>query len=296
MDRKHGVNGRVPAPIKKLIDYCERSRPRTSSEVARVLRTLRLDKSAISPWTRFDHDPADSYGRALVHQGERFEIMVMSWCAGDMAAPHDHGRAEWGAVRVFGRPEHAVFANRRGRLVTVDRQVLRPDVVLSLDRGVIHQMGNGSDSPFASLHVYGRTDRPGPATEASRVFNLHLQRVEVTNGGAFFDLPPGRIDQTIRPLRGDVPSALRYRAELANRRLLAGRRQDAEPTASLLESVFGAEARSVLVDFIARNRHNRTHLDRLAAELRAIDRMRTRWREWGLWLSDGAALSAHLVA
>lgn len=46
----------------------------------------------------------------------------MSWVPGDFSAIHDHGAAQWGAVKSFGEAEHAVFIQQNGTLRTCSRQ------------------------------------------------------------------------------------------------------------------------------------------------------------------------------
>jgi hypothetical protein len=79
------------------------------------------------------HPPGDSYGRKLIARGPHFELMLMSWMPGDCSAIHDHGRAEWGAVRYFGATDHIVFDLRFNLLSIRESMRVGYDDICSVD-------------------------------------------------------------------------------------------------------------------------------------------------------------------
>jgi hypothetical protein len=176
---------------------------------ARALLT-QLDMSTVDlrPWHDFDHDVRDSYGRLLLARGDNFELMVMSWAPGDYSAIHDHGVAEWGAVRYFGAADHIVFAERDGLLSINRRMTMRTNDVFAVDHSLIHLMGNPTDFPFISLHLYGRSHAANSITGSARIFDLYENQIQRTDGGVFFCLPEQDIQRREPCPLADIPTRL----------------------------------------------------------------------------------------
>ncbi|MEE8524638.1 MAG: hypothetical protein V3T72_11960, partial [Thermoanaerobaculia bacterium] len=142
-----------------------------------------------------------------------------SWVDGDMAAIHDHGYTQWGAVQLFGRAEHAIFKQMNGVLVTAERRVFEPGDVVAVGHDLIHQMGNAGEEPYLSMHLYGCYGRHGDVTADARLYELDQGDIQITNGGVFLALPESAISRREDGPRADFPTTLRYRVELLKRLL-----------------------------------------------------------------------------
>ena len=186
---------RLPDSLRNLIASINETDNLTPLGIKAALVNAKVRPDDLVPWAKYDHPPADSYGRHLVWDGGSFEIMVMSWEPGDYSAIHDHGHTVWGAVQVFGEAEHAVFAADEERLITVNRKRLTSGDVLAVGHQLVHQMGNPSDSRFMSLHVYGNGNRTSAITADARVFDLTRGEVLRTDGGVFYSLPDEAINR-----------------------------------------------------------------------------------------------------
>jgi predicted metal-dependent enzyme (double-stranded beta helix superfamily) len=92
----------------------------------------------------------------MVHNGSFFEIMIMSWRPGDYSGIHDHGKAEFGAVKTFGAAEHAIFKLKKQKLITISREIVKSGTTLKVIPSLIHQMGNPGASNFFTLHGYAK--------------------------------------------------------------------------------------------------------------------------------------------
>ncbi|MEM6795362.1 MAG: cysteine dioxygenase family protein [Acidobacteriota bacterium] len=219
----------LPARVRDLVDSVRRS-PGVNPKSAKGF----LEGSSITPedlvhWAEFDHPDADSYGRRLVWDGGCFELMVMSWVDGDMAAIHDHGYTQWGAVKLFGPAEHAIFKMRDGRLTTSERCDYEAGDVVAVGHDLIHQMGNMGQKPFLSLHLYGCYGREGDITADARLYELDAGVIQRTSGGVFFGLPEEDVQATEPNLRADAPTTLRHKVERLRRAVTAsGSRQSGE--------------------------------------------------------------------
>lgn len=207
----------LPTVVQDLVTAIQAEETFTPSMAKRLLEESPITAEDLAPWAQYDHPDADSYGRKLMFDGGCFELMVMSWVDGDMAAIHDHGYTQWGAVKLFGDAEHAIFKMRDGRLTTAERRVFNKGDVVSVGHDLIHQMGNVGAEPFLSLHLYGCYGRDGDITADARLYELHEGNIQRTSGGVFFDLPEDCVSAREPNLEADFPTGLRYKTELLKR-------------------------------------------------------------------------------
>jgi predicted metal-dependent enzyme (double-stranded beta helix superfamily) len=185
----------LPPPVARLLAAVEAADQLTPTSAAALLRGARLTPADLTRRQDLRHPSADSYGRRLIGRGAHFELMLMSWMPGDYSAIHDHGRAEWGAVRYFGVAEHVVFDLGDEGLSIRARMLTRPDDVCPVDADLIHLMGNPGERPLFSLHLYGRAE-PDPAiTGGARIFDLFEDSIQRTDGGVFYCLPEPAIER-----------------------------------------------------------------------------------------------------
>lgn len=212
----------LPPSVRCLIDRIEATDKLTPTLCRDFLQEADITAKDLQPWSDFGHPKADSYGRNLVHDGGFFELMVMSWIDGDMAAIHDHGYTQWGAVRVYGQIEHAVFKVEDGRLVTADRREFSAGSVVGVAHDLIHQMGNVGQEPYLTLHLYGCHGRQGDVTGDTRLYDLDEGKIQVTSAGVFFNLPEGDIARRQDAPRADFPTYLRHQVEMLKRLMVVG--------------------------------------------------------------------------
>ena len=185
----------LPRSVAELLEAVRAQSSKSPEMAALLLEQCSITADDLAAWTRFDHPDSDSYGRAMVHDAGSFELMVMSWREGDMSAIHDHGYTMWGAVRLYGRAEHAIFVEAEGILSTLERCTFEPGSVVAVNHELIHQMGNIDESPFVSLHLYGCDERSENVKADARIFDLDEGRIQVTTGEAFFLLPEEQISR-----------------------------------------------------------------------------------------------------
>lgn len=204
--------------IDRLLGRLRHAPPTSPAGARSSLEEARLDARELTAWSDFGHCCGDGYGRKLIAEAPGFELLVMSWCPGDASAIHDHGRAEWGAVQVFGPAEHAVFRVGGGAqpvMRTASVGSLSDGAVLEVPHDLIHQMCNPTERSFLSLHLYGRQGSEGPITGNARVFDLLDEQIVRTDGGVFFALPPHHRREP--GVRGDAETRRRYHRQLEDR-------------------------------------------------------------------------------
>ncbi len=239
----------LPPPLRLIVEQLEQLRELTPAEMRRIVLEAGIQAEDIMPWAAIGHPAADSYGRKLIYQGRHFEMMAMSWAPGDFSGIHDHGHTEWGAVQVFGPAEHATFRIAEGKMTTLSRTQFTPGQVVGVSHQLIHQMGNPTDRPFLTLHVYGQPEDRESITGDARVYDLENKRVERVDGGVFFALPPSAIKRVEPGPDADFPTRLRYRVELARRlqRMAAAGNEGAhKQLKGVLKGLFSDEAQAAL--------------------------------------------------
>lgn len=209
----------LPERLQALVQRIEQHDHLNPSLCKKLLTEAQITPDDLMAWADFDHPKEDSYGRKLVHNGGFFELMVMSWVDGDMAAIHDHGYTQWGAVQLFGHVEHAIFKVENGTLITAERKMFEPGSVVSVGHEMIHQMGNVGQAPYLTLHLYGCYERDCDVTADARLYALDEGKIQITSGGVFFNLPESCVDRRQEAPRADFPTLLRDRVELLKRLL-----------------------------------------------------------------------------
>ena len=178
--------------IARLVLRLKEESELSSKTVGKILDESRIEESDLIPYAVFDHSPDLGYGRKLVHRSDTCEIMVMTWCANDMSAIHDHGYTQWGAVQVFGRALHQMFSFYDNRLSKGKTEWLEDRQIIRVYHFLIHQMANSSAEKILSLHVYGVNDSCSGITDNARIFDVIHQQVFSTTGGAFIHLAEGQ--------------------------------------------------------------------------------------------------------
>ncbi len=218
----------LPKALAAIVDVLEKEQPSKPSQIVSIVKRSDVAKKDLLPYADFDHPGQDSYGRKMVYKGENYEIMIMSWNQGDFSAIHDHGHTMWGAVKIFGKAEHATFRWEDEDISTLARWEVKDGDVLGVGHALVHQMGNADQEPFLSLHIYGHVDPQENITGEARIFDLHHQKIQRVNGGAFFNLRGKQVVKTQEGPRADFATALRFHLESYKRMLKAGEEETAE--------------------------------------------------------------------
>ena len=188
--------------VKNLVKTLESLGKFTPESVQEAITKCDLGAEDLEEWIDYDYPVSDSYGRKMVHNGGFFEVMIMSWRPGDYSGIHDHGKAEFGAVKIFGAAEHAIFKLEKQKLTTISREIVKSGTTLKVAPSLIHQMGNPGESNFFTLHVYGNMNLESGITNEARIFDYSRNELLFVNGGIFYLLPE---DKIVR--REDLPEA-----------------------------------------------------------------------------------------
>lgn len=214
----------LPTQLQWLINALQNTPNLTPASIKQLVEQAQISESDLLPWADFTHPVTDSYGRKLVLDGGHFEIMVMSWLPGDMSAIHDHGATEWGAVQSFGSAAHYTYTLRDTMtgpvLNTPTAAPYTPGMVREVDHYLVHQMGNTSEMPFLSLHVYGlaqNSNAAGAITGNARIFDLLEGSIQYTDGGVFFCLPESQVNHREYGLSAAAESVSLHNQQMSDR-------------------------------------------------------------------------------
>ncbi|MEM8641225.1 MAG: cysteine dioxygenase family protein [Cyanobacteria bacterium P01_G01_bin.54] len=218
---RHSPLAGLPPSLQDLIQRIEQCTQLTPALLQTCLQAAQVQPADLLPWADFEHPVTDGYGRQLVYDGGRFEVMVMSWREGDYSAIHDHGATEWGAVQCFGHAEHYTYTFMENVLHTQAHCDFTPGEIKLVDHDLIHQMGNPVGNPgqaqILSLHVYGCTRATASITGNARIFDLLEQCIQYTDGGVFFALPNAAIASRDMGISGDRATTLRHHRQMRDR-------------------------------------------------------------------------------
>jgi predicted metal-dependent enzyme (double-stranded beta helix superfamily) len=176
--------------IQNAIDSNEKI---NAGRIKEFVELADVKKEDLLAYTDFDHPIEDGYGRKMIYDGGKFEIMAMSWNPGDYSSIHNHGYTQWGVVQVFGNAHHFIYQNKDGVLSFSKKEILTTGAITKVVNAMIHQMGNPSTERYMSLHVYGSNEKDGEVTADAKNYELEFDRVNHTTGGAFFNLPEEEI-------------------------------------------------------------------------------------------------------
>lgn len=180
----------IPLALQEIIDAVQREPNEDGQRLKRLLEQASISEKTLADYSDFAHPAELSYGRKSVWTSDRFGLYVMSWNPGDFTAIHGHGHAEWGAVLCLGETTHRTYSVSGNSLRLAQAEVFAPGTVLgSCSAEFYHAMGNLSSTRFLTLHVYGSETHRGPATEGARIFDLGHNRIRISRGPAFLELP-----------------------------------------------------------------------------------------------------------
>jgi SAM-dependent methyltransferase len=254
IDNAEAAIDALPESVASLCEKLLQTEVVKPHEICQMIKEADITVIDLMPWADLDHSPADSYGRKMVFEGPNFEVMVMSWKAGDFSAIHDHGYTQWGAVKVFGEAEHATFRVEDDKIHTLSRTKLKPGTVVGVGHSLIHQMGNSSSNEgYISLHVYGDLVQRENVTADARLYDLESGKVQRVNGGVFFALPENEIDAFEDGPMGDFPTRLRHHIELVRRlrRIKHGGLSiDENRLFELIEEIYCGQQLNELISFL----------------------------------------------
>lgn len=191
----------IPGSLLRIIQYVTEKKQCSSDMISHIMKDSNIQIEDLNNFIRYDHPAHESYGRNLIWNGGFFKILLMTWNPGDFTAAHDHGSVEWGAVQFYGNFKHITFEYENEKLITRDETIMRDGEIAPVNSNLIHQMGNHSEKAIFSLHIYGSKNLDKNISQGSRIFDLVNNKIQITDGQAFLQLPDSLIKRTVTGLK-----------------------------------------------------------------------------------------------
>ena len=176
-----------PEKLLSLIAEIEQQKEMTSRLLVQILDSGNLKSDDFIKFSDFNHLPQYSYGRTKLFSGINFAIFLMSWAKYDFTAIHNHGQCDWGAVYFLGEVNHRGYQLNNDQVLLVDKGIVPKGTVVPVKGDLIHSMGNLSEQPSMSLHIYGLNNSLETHDTTTRIFELEKKRIRFTSGEAFID-------------------------------------------------------------------------------------------------------------
>lgn len=204
----------LPTSLSRLVNLIDNAIQKegklTPKRAKEIVLQADVQLEDMMEYADFEHSIEDCYGRKLVFDGGHFEVMAMSWNAGDYSSIHNHGYTEWGVVQVFGNTHHFIYNLKGEKLSFAKKEILPSGTAIKVNNALIHQMGNATSERYMTLHIYGANTLDDGITADAHNFDLEFDRVVLTCGGAFFNLPEEAIHGVIGKVKPTREVFLHY--------------------------------------------------------------------------------------
>lgn len=122
-------------------------------DLIQLLQSIELTREEIHHLS--EDDPSKPYGRNVLFDHPRLEVMIAKWTPGIPCAPHDHSVSR-SAIRVLqGRSYHRLYKVQNNQLIeTLSERKSKQDVIRCAPLQV-HAMGDdAADESLITLHAY----------------------------------------------------------------------------------------------------------------------------------------------
>jgi hypothetical protein len=193
--------------VADLIESCHRV---DNNFLVALLKDAKLKAEDFQKFQHYNHDAALSYGRTVVYEATNFIIYVMSWAPGDFTAIHSHGYSDWGCVVFFSDTNHNLYHANGKEILLAGKSIIPKGSVVPVAGNFVHAMGNLTDKPFMTLHIYGSYKKISNANDYSRVFEIEKKQIRTTNGAAYINISDEYCKKTEQGLMTNTETLVDY--------------------------------------------------------------------------------------
>jgi predicted metal-dependent enzyme (double-stranded beta helix superfamily) len=196
--------------VEKIAGLIENREKVDNTWLVAMLKELELKEDDFKQFRNYDHDLAQSYGRTVVYEGQNFIIYVMSWAPGDHTAIHSHGYSDWGGVVFFSDTNHRSYRAEGANIELTDISIIPKGSVVPVTGNFVHAMGNLTDTPFITLHIYGSGQAISNANDSSFLYEIEKKQLRTTNGAAYINITEEFCKKTEHNLVTDEKTLVDY--------------------------------------------------------------------------------------
>jgi len=168
-----------------------------NKHLIKIVENAGIIKSELLKYSTFKHSKSESYGRNTLYKDKNFGIYVMSWSQGDFTGIHGHGHSEWGVVYFLGDADHRTYKVENNEVELDVSEIIPEGTVAPVCGDLVHAMGNLTQKPFITLHIYGSNSYSGTITEDSQLYEIEKNRIRTTLGPAYLNITDELCKNTI---------------------------------------------------------------------------------------------------
>ena len=123
-----------------------------------IIHSLQLEPNAFEKYANWSKD---CYTRNCIADTEKFELILICWCAGHQTSIHDHGGEECWVKVVEGEFKETIYKQDEvGALkLTKTKFSKKNDVTYMKDFMGFHRLENSANKRSISLHLYAKPIR-----------------------------------------------------------------------------------------------------------------------------------------
>ncbi len=179
----------LPRSIQYIIENLQKNGQNIDNDILiKIVKDAKILKDELIKFSTFNHCKTESYGRNTLFIGENFGLYIMSWSQGDFTGIHNHGHSEWGVVYFLGDADHRTYTVKGNEIKLEKAEVLKEGAIAPVCGDLVHAMGNLTQEPFITLHIYGSNSYKGAITEDSNLYEIEKNRIRTTLGPAFLNI------------------------------------------------------------------------------------------------------------
>ena len=123
-----------------------------------IIHSLQLEPNAFEKYANWSKD---CYTRNCIADTEKFELILICWCAGHQTSIHDHGGEECWVKVIEGEFKETVYKqDKMGALkLTKTKFSKKNDITYMKDFMGFHRLENSANKRSMSLHLYAKPIR-----------------------------------------------------------------------------------------------------------------------------------------
>ena len=123
-----------------------------------IIHSLQLEPNAFEKYAYWSND---CYTRNCIADTEKFELILICWCAGHQTSIHDHGGEECWVKVIEGEFKETVYKqDKMGALkLTKTKFSKKNEITYMKDFMGFHRLENSANKRSMSLHLYAKPIR-----------------------------------------------------------------------------------------------------------------------------------------
>jgi hypothetical protein len=174
--------------IQSVIAEIQKYNNLDNNRLVEIIEKAKVTVDDVKPFGNINHSTSESYGRTKIFEGKNFVMYLMTWNSGDFTAIHNHGLSDWGAVCFFSDTNHRSYKADGNKIELTGIGIIPKGTIATVTGSLVHAMGNLTENPIFTLHIYGSNNSIGNANDNSFVYELEKKQIRTTTGSAYINI------------------------------------------------------------------------------------------------------------